>query len=300
MTLTAADDLWHTPTDDDRWWSETYWFSFDDPKTGLSGTFYPLLRQNLDIAALVVAIWAPDKSTAWMAPYSRSLWHLKPPEFVGKETTLEGLTYTTLEDLNRYRVRYEDKNALRVDLDFTSLSENHVIHAGPDAGHWDQPMKVTGWLELQGKRIELNCTGMRDRSWGPRPDDQSSRATYIYGINENSSFLVLTRHLDTGPFSMGYLDQDGKRGKIVECEVIAERDEQHRMTSAKLVGKDDLGRRLNVTGTPVNHLAKQANPAHFAWMSMIDWDFDGGAYGQFQDVYTPDVLSEMNTRDLKI
>lgn len=300
MNLVEEDDYFHPPASEERWWTETYWFSFDDPIRHISGTFYPLVRPNLDIAALTVAIWAPGQSTAWSAPYYRGHWHLKPPAFAGNHMEFEGLCYEVLEPLNRYRVKYEDSGTFSADLDVVGVSENHVLASGPERGHWDQPTRVRGWLNFQGEQIEIDCFGMRDRSWGPRFDDASARATYVYGINANASFLVVTQLTGAKVNSQGYLEQSGKRGRIVSAEVLAERDENHRVTTVKIIANDDLGRELKVTGFPRNHIAKQASPGYFAWMSLIEWDFHGTAYGEFQDVWSPDRLSKINSSNSRI
>jgi len=300
MSLTPQDDFFHTPTNDERWWSETYWFSFDDPERGLSGTFYPLLRSNLDIAALTVAIWAPEQSTAWTAPYYRGHWHLKPPEFSGNRMQIERLAYEVLEPLQAYRVTYDDSGVFSADLTIRGITENHVITASPDSGHWDQPTSVQGWLEFHGRRVDLDCFGMRDRSWGPRLDDASARASYTYAINGEASFLIVTRIGLDSEMSMGYLEQDGKRGRISGAEISVERDEQNRIANIRITAEDELGRTLETRGIPRNHLAKQASPGYFAWMSMIEWDFGGKSFGQFQDVWSPDRLSELNCRKLAL
>lgn len=297
MCLTSEDDFFHAPTTPERWWSETYWFSFDDPARNISGTFYPLLRKNLDIASLTVAIWAPGQSTVWSAPYYRSHWHLKPPEFTGNQMDFEGLRYEVLEPLQAYRVRYQDANVFSADLTVEGITDNFVPIATPDRGHWDQPTRVAGSLEFHGKRIEIDCFGMRDRSWGPRLDDVSARATYLYGISAESSFLLVTQLGGDAPFTMGYFERDGQRGAIVRAEVSADRDDNHRVTSVHITAEDEHGRVLETTGTPKNHIAKQASPGYFAWMSMITWDIDG-VFGEFQDVYSPDRLSAANCEKL--
>lgn len=300
MTLTNADDFFHSPTSDERWWSETYWFSFDDPDRNLSGTFYPLLRRNLDIAALTVSVWAPDQSTAWAAPYYRSYWHLKPPQFAGNEMELEGLRYEILEPLQKYRVIYEDKGVFEADLTVTGITENHVTRATPDAGHWDQPAHVEGWINFRGTEVALDCFGMRDRSWGPRRDDASARASYVYGINADSSFLVLTQFTTDPPVSSGYVEVAGERSPLVAAEFDIERDEFNRAIAVHITGKDELGRTLETRGIARNHIAKQASPGYFAWMSMFHWDFDGESYGEFQDVWSPDRLSELAVKKLNL
>jgi len=69
-------DRFHPPTSADPWWTETSWFSFGDPEQGLAGTFYPLFRKNLGVAALTVAVWDERAAAPWQVPYHRAHWHL--------------------------------------------------------------------------------------------------------------------------------------------------------------------------------------------------------------------------------
>ncbi len=291
MALRDEDDFFHPPATNERWWTETYWFSFDDPARNLSGTFYPLLRPNLGISALTVALWAPERSTAWTAPYYRAYWHLACPRFEGASMRLEGLRYDILEPLNAYRVRYEDEGVYAADLTVTGITSNHVVVASRAVGHWDQPSRVQGWLELAGKRIELDCFGMRDRSWGPRLDSNDARASYVYGINASGSFLVISQLTMDPPMSTGYVELDGERSRIAEVMSDIARDDRGRANVVRLQVTDEAGRRFDIRGRARNHLAKQASPGYFAWMSMFAWDFAGESYGEFQDVVSPDRLS---------
>jgi hypothetical protein len=54
---------------------------------------------------------------------------------------------------------------------------------------------------------------------------------------------------------------------------------------------DRLGRRLEAEGRCTSRLASQATPGMFAWMSLTEWQADGGAStGEDQDVWSPDLL----------
>ena len=54
MNLSREDDSLHAPVGDDPYWSETHWFSFDQPGPNLSATIYPVFRTNFEIA-----LWGP-------------------------------------------------------------------------------------------------------------------------------------------------------------------------------------------------------------------------------------------------
>ena len=90
--LTERDDDLHPPATDDRWWSETYWFSFDQPGVDLSATIYPVFRPNAGVCSLAVYLWDASGSTPWTARYGRSYWHLTMPETPLTDLRLEGLT----------------------------------------------------------------------------------------------------------------------------------------------------------------------------------------------------------------
>lgn len=263
----------------------------------MSGTFYPLLRPNLSIAALTVAVWGPERETVWRAPYYRGHWHLRLPSFAGNRMALEGLTYEILEPLTAYRVTYDDPGVYSADLMVTGSAPGFVPMAAPARGHWDQPTRVQGTLTFGDRNIAVDCYGMRDRSWGLRLDDASSRATYLYGLSGECNFLLMTQLSMEPPHTLGFLDRDGQRGAITKATIDAPRDDNHRMTRVAVDAEDEHGRRLQTRGRPRNNIAKQASPGFFAWMSMIEWDIESGGerlVGQFQDVWTPDKLALAN------
>lgn len=300
MTLTDHDDDLHVPATDDRWWSETYWFSFDQPGPDLSATIYPVFRPNAGVASLAVYLWDPSGSTPWTARYGRSYWHLPMPTGPLTNLALEGLRYETLEPLQRYRVRYEDGDLLTLDLECAGLREPHEAGIGQGVGHFDQPCRVTGEVALRGERIAIDTLGMRDRTWSPRPERSRRRGTaYTYGHGSaDDQFLVLTT-LDgnVGSFASGvftgYLVRDGVHAPLVDAtrRVVDRLDGYPQRIELEAV--DALGRRLEAVGTTRNRLANQATAAQFAWMSMVEWDGAGAAaIGEDQEVWTPDRLGQ--------
>jgi hypothetical protein len=299
MSPTPQDDYLHPPADDDRWYTETYWFSLDDPERGLSAQFYPVIRPNLGVAALLVAVYVPGRDAPWTIPYWRPQWHLPVPGFEGDTLSIAGLSYEILEPLNRFRVTYDDPGLFTADLVFEGVADIHVAHPGAVyAGHLDHPCRVTGEIMLGGTRIDLDCFGMRDRSWGPRTDEKrSARASYLYGIAADSGFLVIDLVDRDPPAVLGYLDRDGKRGKIASASIERTDDAMGRIETVRVTAEDEHGRTLETSGIARNHFAMQANPHQFAWMTMVEWD-GGKWHGEFQDVWGPDSLSRMNAAAL--
>ena len=106
--LTERDDDLHAPASDDRWWSETYWFSLDQPGRDLSATIYPVFRPNAGVASLAVYLGDASGHTPWTARYGRSYWHLPMPS--------EPLTNLQLDVVSGARAA----TALRIELEATT------------------------------------------------------------------------------------------------------------------------------------------------------------------------------------
>lgn len=299
MTLTADDDLLHPAGNADRWWSETYWFSFDQPGPDLSATIYPLFRPNLGVCSLGVFLWDGSAHEPWQVRYGRNYWHLPMPTTPATDLDLEGLSYRCLEPLGRYRVTYADGDLLRMDLEFTGLREPHAPAIGSGVGHFDQPCRVQGEVTLRGQRIAVETLGMRDRTWSPRPEDRAgARTAYTFGnASGEDQFLALTTlEGNSGSFLRGvfsgYLVRDGLMSPLVDSrrEVVERRDGYP--VRIELEATDADGRRLEAVGTTRNRLANQATPSQFAWMSMTSWQVEGGPdmIGEDQEVWSPDML----------
>lgn len=299
--LTPADDSFHPPANSDRWWTETCWFSFDQPGRNLSATIYPLFRPNLNVCSLAVYIWDGEACEPWAVPYQRFLWHLAMPTTDLTRLDLEGLRYEVIEPLMRYRVAFDDRQGTTFDLDFTGLREPWLASKSKHGGHFDQPCAVRGSLTLRGEAIEIDCMGMRDRTWSPRPDDRGGRGTgYTYGIGgADTQFLLLTTldgnagAFQSGVFA-GYLVRNGVGSRLVDASRRVTARERGYPTSLEIRVTDDSGRTVSATGRCLNRFANWATPGSFAWMSMVEWTLDDGAVviGEDQEVWSIDQLGE--------
>jgi hypothetical protein len=287
------DDRFHAPTSSDPWWTETAWFSFGDPRLDLSGTFYPLFRRNLGVAALGVAVWDASAHEPWRAPYHRTHWHLPWPGGELTDLSLAGLRYETLEPGQRYRVRYRDGELVDVDLAYRGLVPAHEVGVAGGDGHLDQPCHFEGVVTLHGRRHEVSGYDMRDRSWGVRADDRGTRASYSYGIaSARDAFLAVTfRSGGEDRVVAGFLLRDGEKADLVAGVRRVERSAGGWPVQVAIEARDALGRALATRGTTRNRLAHQASPGLFAWMSFTGWDFAGGCCGQDQDIWSPDRLA---------
>jgi hypothetical protein len=294
----AQDDRFHPPGSADPWWTETCWFSFGDPRGDLSGTFYPLFRRNLGVAALAVAVWDASAHEPWRALYHRTHWHLPWPEGDLDDLALAGLRYQTLEPQQSYRVRYRDGDLLAVDLRYEALIPPHEVGVGGGHGHLDQPCRFSGEVTLHGVRREVSGFDMRDRSWQLRADDRSTRGSYSYGVaGARDAFLAFAFRMgEEERVVAGFLLRDGQKADLVAGVRRVARSGAGWPAEVVIEARDALGRELVARGVTRNRLAHQASPGLFAWMSFTGWDFAGGCFGQDQDIWSPDRLAEAAAR----
>jgi hypothetical protein len=298
--LSAADDLLHPPAMDDRWWSETYWFSFDVPGENVSATIYPLFRPNLGICSLGLFLWDASSHVPWNCLYGRNYWHLAMPTMPATELRLEGLSYDCLETLQRYHVQYHDGDLLDLDLEYIGVRPPHEAGIGGGVGHFDQVCHVKGEISVRGRRIAVDSLGMRDRTWSPRPEYRRGHGTaYTFGHSgPDEQFLAMTKlEGNSGSFISGvftgYLVRDGIEAPLVDSTRRVTHRREGYPVALEIEAVDSMGRKLEAVGRTVNRFANQATPSQFAWLSMTDWEVAGRSgdfYGEDQEVWSPDKL----------
>jgi hypothetical protein len=297
--LDPDDDRFHTAAANDPWWSETCWFSFAHPEERLSGCFYPLFRRNQGVCSLAVSVWDDGACEPWRALYHRADWHLPLPATNLDQLSLGALRYEVLEPLRRYRVVYQDGARFSAELEYEGLFPAHAAGMRDGHGHIDQPCRVRGEITLRGRRVAIDALDMRDRSWGVRRDDRSTRGAYSYGIaSARESFLAMSfaspglgGRGDIQPIVAGFLVRDGEKAPLVAGTRALERSgESPWPARVAIEARDALGRELRANGAALNRFANQASPGLFAWMSLTRWDFAGESYGQDQDIWSPDRL----------
>jgi hypothetical protein len=299
VPLTPEDESLHQPTLPDESWGETQWFSLDQPGDDLSVTLYPFFRPNLGVAALAVYVWDASGCEPWAVRYGRQFWHLPMPDTDLTVLRLGNLSYECVEPFGRYRVAYADGSRVKLELEFTALGPPHLAHKSVSGGHIDQALRVTGSVQLPEGRVDIDCLGMRDKSWGLRPDTRSDwAAAYTFGnASADEQFLVVTAvEGNTGTSypdrPAGYLVHEGKKSAIVRAtRSVTSRVAGHPV-EVRLEAEDELGRRFEAVGRCRNRLAFQALAGTFAWMSMVEWRTADGLslVGEDQECWSPDRL----------
>ncbi len=294
--FTARDDHFHFAEMGEDWWAtETSWFSFHHPERRLGGWFYTMVRPNIGTVAGGVWIWDHQAHLPWEALYSAnySAQQLSRALDLADCTLPNGVSIRVLEPCHRYALGYADGDRLQANLTFEGVMPPEPLTAvGSTFGsahHFDQFGRVTGTLVLHGERIAIDCIGMRDRTWGRRPEDRPRQAAYITGAADAATgFLAVTQGKpEQDAVSYGFLRQDSLTVSLVGGERVVERDPTEGwITRITLTAQDAEGRRLHAIGVPVSRIILNRH-TFIDINSLIRWDLGGGvvAWGEDQDMW---------------
>lgn len=294
--LTARDDEFHPVAREEDSWAETCWFAAAVPERGMGIWTYPLFRPRLGIMSCGIYVWESGAEELWQLPYYRTYWHLRFPE--GQRLTdlaLEnGLRYRCLEPLTRYRVEYEDGDALKIDLEFEALHPPHPHGIRDGLGHFDQLGRLTGEIVLYGERIPVDCFEMRDRTWGPRRESrQKTILAYDYGARSATSGFhcssLFDRETQQYRLMTGFVLREGGAVHLAEAVREVERDAQGRPLRVEIRARDAEGGDVAVSGEVVSRFGMPSTP-WFNWVSMVRWTLPDGStgYGEDQETWSPE------------
>ena len=167
---TPEDDLLHRQFKDANRspsLTETQFFGFSVPEENIHALTYLWHHPNLGIVSGGAWVWQGVKQhvlqselfnwTSFMSEdvLANDLWDY---EFDN------GYHVQTIEPLKRHRLRYTDElreNAF--DIETQALMEPMLLQTGM---HFEQAVRAHGELTLRGKTYKVDCTHVRDRSWG--------------------------------------------------------------------------------------------------------------------------------------
>lgn len=184
---TDNDELMH-PTGSDPAWSESYYFNFVDPDSGLAMFTRMGFRPGSGWADGLHAVYLPGKRIAFT--YGRRDIQSDLSSYDG-DLSAGDLRLVCIEPHKQWRVQYHGPAqdiadgeillmrrkerpdgwyvpaTLSMDLLFDCLTEPHYAGRG-ERGHFEQSGHVQGTIELNGESWKVDGYGVRDKSWGPR------------------------------------------------------------------------------------------------------------------------------------
>ncbi len=294
-SFTSRDDGFHFDELGDDWWAtETAWFSFHQPARRLGGWLYTLVRPNIGTVSGGCWIWDDTAHLPWEVLYSANYTALPFPRDQNLTDCRlpNGVAIRVIEPCMRYALGYRDGERLAADLHFDGAMPPQPLTAvGSTFGsahHFDQLGRITGDLILHGERIPIDCIGMRDRTWGRRPEDRPRQAAYLTGAADPThGFLAVTNpRSGSEPVAHGFLLRDGHPVALAGGERRVERDPRSGwITRVTLVASDVEGRELVAAGVPVSRMIINRH-TFIDVTSLVRWDLNGAlAWGEDQDMW---------------
>ncbi|HVP05132.1 MAG TPA: hypothetical protein VMT90_05600 [Dehalococcoidia bacterium] len=260
--IAASDDSTH-PLGPEKNFNESMYFNFFDTRLRRGGFLRIGNRANEKYAEVTLCLYEPD---------GQVLFNYKRPEIATNDAyDAGGMRFETLEPLVRHRTTYEGSAVYLATPEEMSdpgqaFRENphkkiaiDLVHeaVGPVYGstgadrqavdpekefakaHYEQHMKVTGSLAIDGETYAIDAFGLRDHSWGPRywQNIYSYRwLTCSFGPALN----IMVSEVCPNPESRseaGVVIRDGVLERIVHLNIDSQFDEDrpfHRSMTADL------------------------------------------------------------------
>jgi hypothetical protein len=172
-----ADDDFHTPPDDNPFWAETTWWSFNIPERKVGGWLHATFNTNRGTVTWRVYVWDPSGARPEELRYFRMATDVPMPESGADLRHIAipggGFRLEVLRPLRDYRVEFDDPAAgFAIRLLFEGIHDPRRYTPGEppflEHAHLDQVGHVTGELTLDGESMPIDCYSIRDRSWAPR------------------------------------------------------------------------------------------------------------------------------------
>ena len=293
--FTARDDRFHFAEMGDDWWAtETCWFSFHHPQRKLGGWFYSMFRPNIGTVAGGAWVWDDQAHLPWEALYSTNLTAQQLPRDQDLDDCKlpNGVSIKVLEPCKRYAIGYDDGDRFKARLIFDGVMPPEPLTAIAStfgsAHHFDQFGRVSGEIVLHGEPIAIDCIGMRDRTWGRRPEDRPRQAAYVTGATRSGDgFLAVTNTKPEGDLiAYGFLRRDGETVSLAGGERVVERDsDEGWITRITITAHDAQGRQLRAVGVPQSRIILNRH-TFIDFNTLLRWDIDGEVgYGEDQDMW---------------
>jgi hypothetical protein len=246
--LVPEDDHTH-PLGSEPNFNESMYFNFFDRERSIGGFLRLGNRANEGYAEMTVTVYLPD---------GRVLFMFKRPRIENNDAfDAGGMRFEVLEPSQRLRTVYEGsavelaepramaepsrafrenpKKRIRLDLEHDAVGpmyggsrsrEQSELPAEEQfaSAHYEQHMRVSGSLEIDDERLEIEGFGLRDHSWGPRywqAIHQYEWLTMNFGPDFHAMVSIVARDADNRRTG-GVIVRGDEVEPITEAEISAD------------------------------------------------------------------------------
>lgn len=317
-TATAEDDLLHPQfkaMNPSPSLTETQYFGFSIPEENIHALTYLWHHPNLGVVSGGAWVWQGVK---------RHILHselINWTVFTGEDVIAKdlwdykfdnGYQVQTIEPLKRHRLRYTDEQRQNsFDIETDALMEPMLLDTGM---HFEQAVRARGELTLRGKTYTVDCTNVRDRSWGQSRSEQHAPTPpidWMTGVFSDDFMFGCTAfdHPDLDPVWKGHLQVPGddptkggwiyRDGKLVPVVATRKRVTNDPSTlaptSAEMLMTDANGRNYEIRGEIVAANRIPLWPNMETWVCLSRWECEGQVcYGDLQEVQWHDFIRQFS------
>lgn len=244
----------------DPWWREAWYFEFFDPVAELQFQAYQGVFPNAGTGDINAAVFHRGRRVHQL----RKMDFHVPAEPAAGRLSFGPMKLEEIEPLQRWRIRY-DAEEICADLRFTAVhppfswaAARLWLEGSPDAElgshHFDQLGRYQGTVRVEGRDLNIDALGFRDRmwGWGGRKHWQSYLIMWA-AFGEDFVVNTALQRFDNGQVALcGYLHRDGEFSLV---EHAAARIDWHPQRWKTIEGvhvavRDRLGRGCEFTGRP--------------------------------------------------
>jgi len=239
-------------------WQESSLVCFCDPDAGLAGFHRIGIHPNKREAS--VYSWT-QVGNRLVSRAKRTALRIPGGSTTG--TSLEGVTFTTLDPLMRYRFDV-DRDGVKTSVEFASfvgpvtLSLN-IGKATVAPNHYNMLGRVTGSVTANGTEQLFDGVGFLDHSWGPRDANTILGHRWIMSVFDAQNFVCsIPTYGPKGSGVVGYLMLDGRLTMVTETRatfMIGSDNQQIEGCRATIT--DSEGRSLELEGKTVGEYGVQ-------------------------------------------
>jgi len=299
--------------------TETQYFGFCVPEAGIHALTYLWHLPRVNSVTGAAWVWQGIKSNAVRAELCDIKTHMRDDEirknYIHDFRLENGYGVKILEPLKRFNLTYSDpvrNNSF--DLIASAVSPLAMFANGK---HFEQAMEVKGELILRGKRYDVDCFTVRDRSWAkPRPSVNvpMQPASWMTGtFNKDFAFNCCALDQvsgnpelagsqfdipDENTLISGWIWRDGKLGRAVKVKKSVARAPQTLLPAGvELKLTDEFDRTIDISGKLAASCPWQNLGNQISVINLMRWECEGEiAYSDCQEAMWNDFYNFMDSR----
>ena len=186
-------------------------------------------------------------------------------------------------DLKHARVEARSERA-RMSLEFEGIHPAYAYSAHrrgcPAAlatNRIEQSGRIKGFVEIDGKRFEVDTTGARDHSWGTRDWDFAQHWKWLHAQNRDVAVHFWDIEMAGRRELRGYVYRDGVMAEVESVRTEWQPDDRHRQRSIRAEVTDTAQRTTVLQGEYFGHFEFASSPSTVLVEGAMACEIDGVA-----------------------